>query len=889
MFSILIGKLFALALGTINQWVGHFWKDFTSVISIWVTQAFHSLIQNNPDEAAKLWTKITDTYFKADPIWLEAVAKYMKTITGKDIDISDVTAGVFTSAEALGETFLYPMLNLILPGAQVGPGVPRPAEAKLRPQDGLEGAERFLGTNLRFQMQAWWLHVLGDMQSFGMFKSLKDLPNAISWSYGLGWLSWLVMGVPFRMGISDPLEKYFNLLYRPKEFSSKQLIDAMHAHFIEWDAGLDKLREMGYGEEELVTLLALEADTASSAEMKDFVKYGLITPENATMWFRWRGHPETEAAWLAQFMFDEESQSIRRQLAQEALNNYKDEIFTWTDAKHYLVAAHYTDQEQLLLKILADMRRIPKPPKAPTETSLTAAQIGARYKEKLIDRIEAESLLAALPYQTDQIALFLDYYRPEEAKVEEPREIGAGVVGGLYKRGEISEGELRTDLVKLDYEGWGIERLVQYYKPVPPKPPKVLPPRELTASIIFQLHEEGHIPTDEAVARLVALRIREEDARLVLETLHPLSPPEEIPPRAVPASIYGALYREGLIEAQETLELFQEVGYDLEGAQWLELYYRPVPPPPLPEIPYRELSATWVFRLHEEGHLPTEEAVERLVRLRLREEDAIMLLERLHPVRPPEVQPARVVPASIIGGLYRRADLDTEQALALFTDVGYDEVGAGYLELYYRPVTPPPAPELPPILLSATWVLRLHREGHITTEDAQGRLVALRFTPADALLLLTTIYSIPPVLEQVPRALPASVVGGLYRKGRIDAEEAFALFAVADYGLEGASYLELYYRPVPPVPVPARELRPSETARLLRDHVITWEEAYDRLRPEFVDDRETILFCHLYVAEPLPPETRQSLLLGKITPEAALEETLAFFASPEDARAYLGL
>ncbi|GAI71366.1 unnamed protein product, partial [marine sediment metagenome] len=426
--------------------------------------------------------------------------------------------------------------------------------------------------------------------------------------------------------------------------------------------------------------------------------------------YRRRGHPPGEAASLAWCLADEESQSIRQQIAKEALSNYQDETFTWAQTEPYLTAAHYKPGERSLMRTLADMRRIPKPPKEPTARSLTAAQIGARYKADILKREPAKILLAALPYQADQIDLFLEYYRPEEPEPEEPTGISRGVVGALFKRGEIEIGPFREDLEKLGYEGWELERVVQFYTPVPPKPPKVLPPRELTAAIIFRLHEEGHIETDPAITRLEALRIRPEDARLVLETLHPLLPEIEIPPRVVPASIYGALYRDGLIEAQETLELFQEVGYDLEGAQWLELYYRPVPPPPPPEIPYRELSATWVFRLHEEGHLPTAEAVDRLVRLRIREEDAIMLLERLHPVRPPEVQPPRVVPASIIGALYRQELLDTDQVLALFTDVGYDEVGAGYLELYYRPVTPPPPPELPPVLLSATWVLRLHRE-----------------------------------------------------------------------------------------------------------------------------------------------------------------------------------
>ncbi|GAI71424.1 unnamed protein product, partial [marine sediment metagenome] len=181
------------------------------------------------------------------------------------------------------------------------------------------------------------------------------------------------------------------------------------------------------------------------------------------------------------------------------------------------------------------------------------------------------------------------------------------------------------------------------------------------------------------------------------------------------------------------------------------------------------------------------------------------------------------------------------------------------------------------------------REEHITSEDAQSRLVALRFTPEDAALLLRTIYAVPVPVEQVPRALPASVVGGLYRGSRIDTEEAIGLFTVADYGLEGAAYLELYYRPVPPVPVPARELRPSEAARLLRDHILTWPEAWDRLRPEFVSDTETLLFCKLYVAQNLPPETLVALREGRITPEAATTEAIDFFTTRFDAREFLGL
>ncbi|GAJ18503.1 unnamed protein product, partial [marine sediment metagenome] len=149
------GGFFSLAMKTVTSIIGHLWKAFTSVTSIYMVQAFHSLIENNPEEAKVLWAKICDTYFETDPEWAGIVGRYMKSMTGMDIDVSDITTAAFTSAESLGETFLYPMLNLVLPGgAPIAPGAP-PTEAKLKPADGLEGAERFLGTNLRFQMQAW--------------------------------------------------------------------------------------------------------------------------------------------------------------------------------------------------------------------------------------------------------------------------------------------------------------------------------------------------------------------------------------------------------------------------------------------------------------------------------------------------------------------------------------------------------------------------------------------------------------------------------------------------------------------------------------------------------------------------------------------------------------
>ncbi|GAH83797.1 unnamed protein product, partial [marine sediment metagenome] len=176
----------------------------------------------------------------------------------------------------------------------------------------------------------------------------------------------------------------------------------------------------------------------------------------------------------------------------------------------------------------------------------------------------------------------------------------------------------------------------------------------------------------------------------------------------------------------------------------------------------------------------------------------------------------------------------------------------------------------------------------IPLPEAIDRMGRLRIRTEDAELLLTGLYPLPVPVVVEPKALSAALIGGLYRKGRIEAEEAYGLFAAADYDEEGVSYLELYYRPELDVVPVARELRPSEAARLLQTHVVTFDEGYARVRPEFVSDDEAMLFLHLYVPGRLPPETRAALRAGVLNAAEALDEAAPFFESVDAARAYLG-
>jgi len=595
--AAIAGFLSSVGSNIMNRIVSRLWRVFTTIVSYLFMNIFHWTARMFPEQAAEMWKTIVESYYVLPAEWAEPISDYVSMMTGSKVDVHDIAGGTMNVSAAVGKAFLYPMLNLILPGAEITPGGPPHYSAKLEPEDGMKGAEMFMATNLHFQMSAWLLHVLGDMQSFGMFKSLKDLPNAISWSYGLGWLSWLVMGVPFRMAISDPMEKYFNYVYRPSELTRKMIVDAMQAGYLTQEDALERLRYLGWDEDEIALIFKLEREKLSISEMSDLLRYGLIDHADVLSVYRHRGHDPMEAEALAVALINKPVDALLEKIAVEAMDLYESGLIDVQSTLMYLRGSYKTPEEIGLLFTLAEMRMVPRVKQISQPRSLSPSQIGARYKAGQLDRVEAESLLMAIPYQTDQVGLFLGYYLPDVEKTPEPMEIGRSVVGTLYKAGELTEEQFRIDLEAMGYEGWRVERLVTYYAAIEPAPPREMPPKEIPATWIFKLHEEGHITTDEAIARLMTLGIRESDAALVLSTLHPVATPEALPARALPAGVVGGLYRNGLITRGDALTLFTTAGYGLDAANYLLLYYTP----PVPEVePEEEILTPEIEELSPE-------------------------------------------------------------------------------------------------------------------------------------------------------------------------------------------------------------------------------------------------------------------------------------------------
>lgn len=352
---------------------------FFSVIFMW---AFNALVKASPGRAMWIAEKVSDNFFKVDDFWSDWVASYMATmmpgglsasqLKGKSLKgMSDTVSGAFV------KNIMNEMLGMVLP-----------TKEQIE-QDPLKGAEKYLGVNMQFQMDSWLLHMLGDMQSFGIFKSLKDLPNAISWSFGLGWLSWLVMGTPFRIAINTPMERYFNSFYTQERLTPAQLCKARRAGMISGQEFFDQMSDYGYSGDVQDLIMKLNGDSLSESKMKELYFLGLIDEEYIKEQFLRKGQSDQEAELHKELIVNERVFKLRDKVINEAVDLFEVGELSERDLVSYLEVAGWT-QNEINLQVTASLLALDAKGKLSNTDIANAVEKGfmawAEGRTKLINR-----------------------------------------------------------------------------------------------------------------------------------------------------------------------------------------------------------------------------------------------------------------------------------------------------------------------------------------------------------------------------------------------------------------------------------------------------------------------------------------------------------------------
>jgi len=376
-------------------------KPLATAFSVMVMWAFHALNRLVPRQAVKLAREISDMYYVMPEEWAGFVAQYLERMTGRPVEIEKLISqgagiGAREFMEEIGEAFLTPMLGLIMPEPAPGGGI--------SPKAGIDSAERYLAANAQFQLSAWLLHVIGDFVSFGMFKSLKDLPNAISWSYGLGWLSWLIMGTPFRIATTDPMEQFFNRIYRPARLTPTQLMKAYRADLITREEFLEQMARHGYTDDAIEDLYQMEEKDLSDADIRLFLQMGWMSIEDAVKELKARGYSEDRARFLAQLEARRRALSLIEDLVDEASKRFQEGVISREDLRRYLGLLNYSPEEEELLVGLLEL-------KARRRRELTPAQLRDLYEKEIIGLADFRERLLELGYTERDADLLIEQAR----------------------------------------------------------------------------------------------------------------------------------------------------------------------------------------------------------------------------------------------------------------------------------------------------------------------------------------------------------------------------------------------------------------------------------------------------------------------------------------------
>ena len=409
----------------------------TGAFSAFVMTGYNYLVRRYPEEAKNIAARISNIYFDASSSWILFARDYMENMTGKQIDpaIIDKLIGSKINltgkvmAEEIGKEFLTPMLGMIMPGTpdwnkiRKDANLPKSAQyaqlKNLNPSDGLLGAERFLGVNLQFQLQAWMLHFIGDTVSMGSMKSLKDLPNAISWSYGIGWLSWLVMGTPFRVAIAEPLEKLLNMLYRPKDLPPAQMIKAFRQGKVTNEELWRVMREAGFTDELIGIQIEQDTEKLPVSVLKDLLltkrkDEKIIREELKASGFNLARIDAMLDSWKR-----ERQDKILNRWAEECIDAYEKRVIDKPTLRKALKTAGWEDVEtenSINLQILtSDLVRS-------QSGMFTKAEIRALYTDHLIPLSRALSELKRFGITDDDARLLILYWSGKKASAGLPVE-----------------------------------------------------------------------------------------------------------------------------------------------------------------------------------------------------------------------------------------------------------------------------------------------------------------------------------------------------------------------------------------------------------------------------------------------------------------------------------
>ncbi|MEM0106531.1 MAG: hypothetical protein QXX81_08390 [Zestosphaera sp.] len=294
-------------------------------------------------------------------------------------------------------------------------------------QDAKQNIEAFVTLLGDLNLVSAIFDIIGDVHLVGSKlpgTAISRFLRNISWTYGLGWLSWLGLSPLFQHAITMPMDKYYKETLQDNEPTREMISNAYEQGLITREEAKREFNKLGYDDRYAEWLLKNAEKKLTLTQVVNLWKKGRITREEAAARLRTLGYTERDIDLL--LIAEEKSLS-----ESQVRSLFKRGVITKEEALRRLIALGYSESDaELLLE--------------PEVQTLSESQVRALYSRGVITQEEAFRRLKELGYSDSDATLLL---------LRDTKMLGEETLKTLVERSLMHPDEATEYLKKLGYRG----------------------------------------------------------------------------------------------------------------------------------------------------------------------------------------------------------------------------------------------------------------------------------------------------------------------------------------------------------------------------------------------------------------------------------------------------
>lgn len=213
----------------------------------------------------------TDTVQEQVQISASVLSEFLATeINPEHLKTGKTGDETINAARAIGDALINRLTKEFVP------------QGAISNTSGEEAAKTFAGYAVNFAVQNTMISTLADALSFHLLEDFRELGVEVAQNLGLGRLVRQAIQPLVRNAISQPYDRQLRARYRQDQIADDQYVKGWFAEKLQEADMREMLAQKGYSDRDIDLLLQFAAERLPENDLLAFVRYGVLTQDQAT-------------------------------------------------------------------------------------------------------------------------------------------------------------------------------------------------------------------------------------------------------------------------------------------------------------------------------------------------------------------------------------------------------------------------------------------------------------------------------------------------------------------------------------------------------------------------------------------------------------------------------